>query len=88
MYKGLWRYSRHPNFFGETLLWWGFYAMACSLKNGWVTIVAPLTITIILRFVEGVPFLEEALKKREAYREYMKETNIFVPWFPSIKEKK
>ena len=79
--SGLWRYSRHPNYFGEALLWWGIYLIACSVSFGWVTFFAPLFITILVRFVSGVPLLENKYKDRPEFQEYMKETNVFFPWF-------
>jgi len=56
---GLWRYTRHPNYFGEAVLWWGIWLIACSIKWGWVTVYAPLFISLLIRFVSGVPLLEE-----------------------------
>ena len=79
--SGLWRYSRHPNYFGEAVLWWGVFIIACSVEYGWVTVYAPLFITLLIRFVSGVPLLEEKYKNRPEFQEYMKETNVFVPWF-------
>lgn len=78
---GLWRYSRHPNYFGEALLWWGIYLIACSVHLGWVTFFAPLFITVLVRFVSGVPMLEKKYKDREDFKQYCRETNVFVPWF-------
>lgn len=79
--SGLWRYSRHPNYFGEACLWWGTYIIACSVEWGWVTFYAPLFITLLVRFVSGVPLLEEKYKNRPEFKIYMKETNVFCPWF-------
>jgi steroid 5-alpha reductase family enzyme len=56
--RGLWRYSRHPNYFGEAVLWWGPYIIACSVYYGWTTFFAPATIGLLVRFVSGVPLLE------------------------------
>ena len=83
---GLWRYTRHPNYFGEALLWWGIYLIACSVEWGWVTIFAPLFITILVRFVSGVPLLEDKYNDSERpdypmWKQYCSETNVFVPWF-------
>ena len=80
---GLWRYTRHPNYFGEALLWWGIYllAIASNPKYGCITVFAPLLITLLLRFVSGVPLLEAKYKNRPDWIQYCKETNIFVPWF-------
>ena len=57
--RGLWRYTRHPNYFGDALLWWGFYLMALALPKGYLTFFGPLAMTILLRFVSGVALLEE-----------------------------
>ena len=55
---GLWRYTRHPNYFGEAVLWWGIWLIACSDQWGWVTFYAPLFIGLLIRYVSGVPLLE------------------------------
>jgi steroid 5-alpha reductase family enzyme len=83
MDKGLWAYSRHPNYFGEMLIWWGFYAMALNnAANTWV-ILSPMLITILLLKVSGVALLEKHIKERRpAYEEYMRRTSVFFPWFP------
>lgn len=81
--KGLWRYSRHPNYFGEALLWYGIYIIACGIEYGWVTFFAPLTITLALRFLTGVPFPEEKYKDNAEWQQYCRETNVFIPWFAS-----
>ena len=79
--SGLWRYTRHPNYFGEAVLWWGIYLIACSVTWGPVTFFSALFITILVRFVSGVPLLENKYKDRPEFMEYMQETNIFFPWF-------
>ena len=78
---GLWRYTRHPNYFGEALLWWGVWLIACNLEQGWVTVYAPLIITLLVRFVSGVPLLEAKYAENPEFKEYCKETNVFFPWF-------
>lgn len=84
MQYGLWRYSRHPNYFGEVLMWWGIYLITCSLPflGGIIPVITPLTITFLLRFVTGVPWVEQAMEKNPGYQEYKKHTNTFIPWFP------
>lgn len=79
---GLWRYSRHPNYFGETLMWWGIFVIALSVPYGWTAIITPIVITFLLRFVTGVPLLEHAMKDNAEYQEYKKTTNAFIPWLP------
>lgn len=65
--RGLWRYSRHPNYFGECVLWWGPFLMACSLPWGWTTFFAPLFINLLIRFVSGVPMLEAKYKENPEF---------------------
>lgn len=81
---GLWRWSRHPNYFFESVVWFGFWLFACGSPWGWVTIYAPLLILYFLLRVTGIPLTEEcAVKsKGDAYREYQRTTSAFVPWFP------
>mmetsp|Transcript_17522 Transcript_17522/g.29545 ORF Transcript_17522/g.29545 Transcript_17522/m.29545 type:complete len:294 (-) Transcript_17522:75-956(-) len=79
--SGLWRYSRHPNYFGEALSWWGIWLIACGEEMGWVTVYSCLFITLLIRFVSGVPFPEKKYAKNQEWQQYCKETNVFVPWF-------
>ena len=78
---GLWRYSRHPNYFGEAVLWWGFYIIAMA-AGFWWTIFSPILMTYLLIKVSGVSMLESNMKLRPGYKEYMKKTSAFIPWFP------
>jgi len=83
MDRGLWRYSRHPNYFGEAMQWWGIWLLAAAVPGQWWTVVSPLAITWLLLGVSGVPMLERALEKRvEGYREYQRRTSVFVPLPP------
>lgn len=78
--SGLWRYSRHPNYFGEALQWWGIWLLALAVPGGWWTIASPLAITLLLRFVSGVPMLERSLAERvPGYRDYQRRTSVLVP---------
>ncbi|CAI2377334.1 unnamed protein product [Moneuplotes crassus] len=79
---GLWKLSLHPNFFFESLVWWCVYITACSIKWGYVTIWAPLIITLTLRYVSGVPIIEKKFEEREGFELYKKQTNCFIPWIP------
>ncbi|MES2923251.1 MAG: DUF1295 domain-containing protein [Verrucomicrobiota bacterium] len=81
---GLWRYSRHPNYFFETVIWTGFYVYACGSEWGWTMIYAPATITFLLLKVTGIPPTEAAAvaRKGDAYRRYQKSTSSFIPWPP------
>lgn len=81
MMQGLWRYSRHPNYFGEVLMWWGIFIIACNISYGWTTIISPATISYILLFVSGIPLAEKQLEGLQAFAQYKKQTNIFIPWF-------
>lgn len=80
---GLWRYSRHPNYFFESLVWCGFFGAAVASPWGWVTISCPVLMLYFLFKVTGIPLTEEyAVKRRgDAYREYQRTTSAFVPWF-------
>jgi steroid 5-alpha reductase family enzyme len=80
----LWRYSRHPNYFFESLIWWAFFLAALGSPHGWITIVCPLLMLYFLFKVTGIPLTEEyAVKsKGDAYREYQRTTSAFIPWFP------
>ena len=76
---GLWRYSRHPNYFGNFLIWWGFYLVALS-AGGWWTIISPLLMTLLLLKVSGVALLEKNIsKRRPEYLRYIESTNAFFP---------
>lgn len=78
---GLWKYSRHPNYFGEAVVWWGFYVIALAAGYGW-TIFSPLLMTYLLLKVSGVAMLERTMQHKPGYEEYMRRTSAFVPWFP------
>ncbi len=79
---GLWRYTRHPNYFGECLVWWGFYCFAVP-ADAWWTIVGPLLLTYMLLKFSGVALMEQTiLERRPAYRDYIARTNAFIPGPP------
>lgn len=77
---GLWEISRHPNYFGEALLWWGIGFYALAIPYGWITLISPLVLTILLRFVSGVPMLEKKFEGRPDWEEYKIKTPAFVPF--------
>ncbi len=82
MDRGVWRYSRHPNYFGECCVWWGFFLMAVP-AGGWWSIVSPLVMTGLLLKVSGVALLEKDIgERRPAYRDYIARTNAFFPGPP------
>ncbi len=80
MTTGLWSMSRHPNYFGESLVWWGITFYALSFPNGWCTMISPVIITILLRFVSGVPMLEKKYKENPDWADYKAKTAAFVPF--------
>lgn len=87
--SGVWRYTRHPNYFGDAAQWWGFYLFALATGSGWWTIISPLIMTYLLRFVSGVSMLDSSLKsKKPGYREYMESTSAFIPWFPKTSKER
>lgn len=87
MDQGLWAYSRHPNYFGEMLIWWGFYAIVLNhAASAWV-ILSPMLITFLLLKVSGVTLLEKNItKRRPDYADYIRRTSAFFPWFPKKEE--
>ncbi len=86
MKEGLWRYTRHPNYFGEATMWWGIFIIGIGTRSGILGIISPLTITILLVFVSGVPMLEKKYADNSEFQEYARRTSKFIPWFPK-KEK-
>jgi steroid 5-alpha reductase family enzyme len=82
--EGLWRYSRHPNYFFEWLVWCAYALMASSAPWGWISWICPALMLYFLLRVTGIPATEEqAVRSRgEAYREYQATTSAFLPWFP------
>lgn len=79
MDKGLWRYSRHPNYFGEFCVWWGFFLIALA-TGAWWTLVSPLLMSVLLLRVSGVTLLERDMdQRRPGYAAYVARTNAFFP---------
>ena len=83
MAKGLWAYSRHPNYFGEVAFWWGLFIFALAADSGyWWTIIGPVSITILFSVV-SIPMMERrSLERRPGYDEHRKKISILIPWFP------
>ena len=80
--QGLWRYTRHPNYFGECLIWWGLFLFVIP-TGAWWSVISPLLLTFLLLKFSGVTMLEETIvDRRPAYREYMATTNAFIPGPP------
>jgi len=82
MDRGLWRYSRHPNYFGEFLCWWGALALALSAAGAWWAVVSPLLMTALLLRVSGKDLLERHLANRPGYADYVARTSGFLPLPP------
>lgn len=82
MNQGLWKYTRHPNYFGEALLWWGFGVFSFTTELWWLSLIGPAVITFFLLKVSGVAMLERKYDGNPKYAEYKRTTNAFLPWFP------
>ena len=83
--RGLWRCTRHPNYFGDATMWWGIYVIAASTPGGWLTVLSPSLMTLLLMRVSGVTLLEDGLKaSKPGYRAYIARTPAFFPWFPRV----
>jgi steroid 5-alpha reductase family enzyme len=83
MDRGLWRFSRHPNYFGESLIWWGLFLIALAVPGGGLTLVSPFIITLVLLKMTGVALTERTIvETRPAYRDYQRRTSTFIPWIP------
>ncbi len=80
MDRGLWRYTRHPNYFGDFMVWWGLYLIALATGEAWWSIVGPIVMSVLLMRVSGVGLLERALKtRRPGYAQYVATTSAFFP---------
>ncbi len=82
MQTGLWRYTRHPNYFGEVTLWWGIWLLSLGVVPGWWGLVGPVTITTLIVFVSGIPLLEKKYAGRADFEAYRARTSVFFPWPP------
>jgi len=81
--SGLWRYTRHPNYFGDAMVWWGVGLIGVTTPGGWWSIVGPILITVLLMRVSGVALLEKRLaSSKPAYADYAARTSAFSPWLP------
>ncbi|XP_068471424.1 uncharacterized protein [Phaseolus vulgaris] len=87
---GVWKYSRHPNYFGEILLWWGIFVASTPVLEGaeWLVVIGPIFLTLLLLFVSGIPLLEDSADKKfgnvDGYRIYKKRTSPLIPLPPSV----
>lgn len=82
MNRGLWHYSRHPNYFGEVTMWWGIWLIVAPVSMSYVALISPLTITFLILKVSGVPMLEKKFAGDPAFEQYKKETSVFFPLPP------
>lgn len=87
---GLWRYSRHPNYFFEWLIWVAYFVFALASPAGWLAIVGPASILFLLLRVTGIPLTEQQSlrSKGDAYRRYQQRTSAFLPWFPRSEDRR
>lgn len=79
---GLWKYTRHPNYFGECTMWWGIFIISIPSGYFFISIISPLVLTWLLTRVSGVPMLEEKYKGNPQFLAYAQNTPAFFPWFP------
>ncbi len=82
MDKGLWRYTRHHNYFGEAVIWWAIFLLSIPSGHWYISVWAPVTITFLLLRVSGVTLLEKKYEGNDEYTQYKRNTNSFIPWFP------
>jgi steroid 5-alpha reductase family enzyme len=78
---GLWKYSRHPNYFFEICVWWGYFIFALGSPNGVYSIYLPLVMTFLITKVTGIPLAEKSINSSK-YDNYRKTTSVLIPWFP------
>jgi steroid 5-alpha reductase family enzyme len=83
METGLWRYTRHPNYFGDFCVWWGIFIVAATSNPGMASVPGPLLMTALLMKVSGVPLTERHLERRPGYAKYVERTNAFFPGPPA-----
>ena len=79
---GLWKYTRHPNYFGEACMWWGIAIVVLPVPHGFWGILSALFMNTLLLKVSGVPFLDRRYASNASYQQYKRTTNRFIPWFP------
>lgn len=82
MTQGLWRYSRHPNYFGELLQWWGFGIVALGVYPWWIGLIGPITISYLIIFVSGIPPVEVRFQQKKGWQEYKSRTSMLILWPP------
>ncbi|MFA9262547.1 MAG: DUF1295 domain-containing protein [Undibacterium sp.] len=82
MTTGLWKYTRHPNYFGEATMWWGLFLVVFGIPGASLAVISPLLITFLLTQVSGIPLLEKHWEGRSDWDAYKAKTSAFFPWFP------
>lgn len=85
MKSGLWRYTRHPNYFGEVTQWWGVWCITLGASFGWYGIIGPITITFLILKVSGIPMLEKKMEQHPEFAEYKRRTSVFIPLPPKLR---
>lgn len=80
--SGLWRYSRHPNYFGEIVVWWGIWMVSIGSVYWLVGLIGVLTISLLICFVSGVPQAEKRMQRKTGWEEYKRQTSVLIPWPP------
>ena len=86
MDRGLWAWTRHPNYFGDSAVWWGMWLIAASAWPGVLTVLSPVVMTYFLVFATGARLLEQSMSKRDGYPEYQQRTSYFFPLPPKTRE--
>ncbi len=84
MQSGLWAYTRHPNYFGEVTQWWGLWLVALAVPHGWLGVIGPITITILILKVSGIPLLEKKMQENPEFAEYRRRVSVFIPLPPRV----
>ncbi|UCC20348.1 MAG: DUF1295 domain-containing protein [Promethearchaeota archaeon] len=85
MDQGLWKYTQHPNYFGEVTQWWGIFIIALAVPFGFISVIGPIFITYMIIKVSGIRLLNQRYRADDKYAEYKKRTSVFFPWFPKKK---
>ncbi|MGB2129043.1 MAG: DUF1295 domain-containing protein [Flavicella sp.] len=81
---GFWKYTRHPNYFGDAMIWWA-YAIFCCAAGNYIYVLGSIVMTLLLLYVSGIRLLEKTLQEtKPEYKVYMQQTNAFFPWFPKV----
>lgn len=84
MQGGLWAYTRHPNYFGEVTQWWGLWMIGLSVPGGWLGIIGPITITLLILKVSGIPMLEKRMQENPDFAEYKRRVSMLIPLPPRV----